>query len=316
MMISLLVFLAGCGGVQNKSDAGSEQQEKMVSLKIGILSVPDILPLVVGIEKGYYEQAGINLELIPFQSAVERESALQAGHLDGVITDMIVAYLLKAGGVPVKITSITSGVVPSEGRFGIASAPNSNITSLGDLQGKRVGISHNTIIEYVLDGLLEQSGLDESHVEKIPVPKIPVRLEMLMNGQLDAAVLPDPFLAFAEFAGASVVADDTTGDNLSQVVLVFHGDVLENKFETLKRFYQGYVKAIDDINSDREQYRELFVKEARVPEAISESYTVPVYPKPSLPAKDDMERVYNWLANKGVVTVQIPYEDMIVHDLY
>ena len=55
---------------------------------------------------------------------------------------------------------------------------------------------------------------------------MPVRFELLMNGQLEAAALPEPLLTLAESQGAKILRDDTTGENLSQTVLVFSDEYL------------------------------------------------------------------------------------------
>ena len=109
---------------------------------------------------------------------------------------------MKNSGVPVRITSLITGVTPEEGPFGLVAAPKSNIKSLQELQGKKVGICFNSIIEYVFDGLAAQEGLTADFAEKVPVTKIPVRMEMLMEGQLDAAVFPEPFYLWPNFRGA------------------------------------------------------------------------------------------------------------------
>lgn len=312
-VIVLLFFVtAGC----SSPNRGTGGQKNTDHLKIGIFPISDILPLVVGKENGYFTAEGINLELVPFQSAVEKESAFQAGRLDGVITDMVVACLMRDTGTPAVITSLTLGAAPGEGRFGIAAAPNSGIRTLEDLKGKKVGISTNTMIEYILDGLLYQAGLGEDYVEKVSVPKIPVRMEMLMEGKIDAAIFPDPLLTLAEHQGAPLVADDTWGENLSQVVLVFNDNLVSGNPELLQRFYRGYARAVDAINSSPDNYRELFVRETNVPEVIKDIYDVPVFPGPTLPAPEDIRRVVDWLLGKKLITKPISYEDLTAHGIY
>ncbi|KUO53341.1 MAG: hypothetical protein APF76_08850 [Desulfitibacter sp. BRH_c19] len=310
-VLLLPILLAGCGNSQSSGQNGEN------TIKIGVFPIGDMLPLVVGIEEGYFKEIGVEIELVTFQSAVEKESAFQSGNLDGIITDVIVAYSLEGAGVPVKIGSLSLGVTPEEGPFGIVAAPGSEIKNLHDLQGKKVGMSYHTIIEYVLDGLLEQEGIDdENFVEKVSVPKIPVRLEMLMSGQLDAAILPEPLLSFAQIQGATLIADDTEGNNLSQVVLLFQSGFVEEKRDVLKSFYKGYSKSVEAINSNPEKYHELFITETGVPEAIKDTYSVPVFPEPKVPEQNDLDKVYDWLVKKELLDTPIKYEDLISNGLY
>lgn len=297
------------------TQAKPEEPNEPTVLKIGALQVEDRLPLVVAEQNGYFAEQNLKVELIPFQSAVEKDSALQSGQLDGVITDIIVAALLKDSGLDAKITTLTSGASPQEGRFAILGAPGKDFTTLNDLVGKSIGISNNTIIEYVTDGLLKEAALNPGDVNKVSIPKLPVRLEMLLSGQVDAAMLPDPLAAFAEYQGAKLLAADTSV-NLSQVVLVMSGKTLQDKQAGVKGFFTAYAKAVRDINSEPEKYRALLIAEANLPEPIQNTYQMPHFPTPQLPAEQDVNQVLEWLAGKGILNNSVVYQDLIQEGLY
>ncbi len=71
----------------------------------------------------------------------------------------------------------------------LLSAPGSGLRSASDLAGVPIGISKNTIIEYVTDRLLAAEGLDQKKITKKSVPVIPERYQLLLQGQLKAATL-------------------------------------------------------------------------------------------------------------------------------
>ena len=118
-------------------------------LRFGVLPVVDTLPLLVGQEAGTFLDQGIDLELVSFQSALERDAALQAGKLDGYFGDILNTLLLIQSGQPVKILTTAFHTHPDHRMFGIAAAPGSGITSMDQLKGKDVAISRATIIDYV-----------------------------------------------------------------------------------------------------------------------------------------------------------------------
>lgn len=310
LIVMGLILSLGC------SKEGQEEKTALTTVKIGVLPVEDTMPFIIGMEKGYFAQEKIKVELVPFQSAMEKESALQSGQLDGVITDLLVAALLKDSGLDIKITSLTSGVTPREGRFAIVTAPGKKITNLADLKGKKIGVSQNTIIEYVTDGILQEGGLAPQEVEKVLIPKLPVRLEMLLNGKIDAATFPDPLAAYAEAKGAVAFGDDTAQANLSQVVLVMDGDFIGEKEDVLKGFFAAYKKAVEEYNDDPEKYRDLLVKQARVPEEIQKDYSLPLFPAPSLPQEKEIADVIAWLQEKGVIKNNLSYGELVEEGLY
>lgn len=309
IIVLILTVLAGCAPKNEvKTEAGK--------LKIGTLPLEDNLPILVAQKNGYFTQENLEIELIPFQSPVESQSAFQSGQLDGMITDMLIAALLKSGGDDLRITSLTLGATPQEGRFAIVAAPKSAINTVADLKGKTIGISTNSIIEYVTDGLLTAGGLSPSEVQKTTVAKIPVRVEMLLNNQIDAITVPDPQVTYLAAKGARIVADDTQGENLTQAVIIMTGKALNEKKDVIASFYKAYAKAIDDINNSPDQYKELLVKDVNIPADIAESYQVQHYSKPQLPREKEVNGILAWLRDKKLLKKDITYNDLVEKELY
>lgn len=120
------------------------------TLKIGLLPNEEVLPFYVAIEEGLYQKHGVDVEVVHFQSAAERDAALQAGAVDGVEGDLLAVAMIRQGGTPVKAVSLAMGATPQEGRFALLAAPGT-ITDAEELNGKRLAISKNTIIEYTAD---------------------------------------------------------------------------------------------------------------------------------------------------------------------
>ncbi len=309
VILLLVVSIAGCA-------PEGEVKTELSQLKIGTLPLEDNLPILIAEQNGYFAQENLKVELIPFQSPVESQSAFQSGQLDGMITDMIIAALLKGSGDDLRITSLTLGATPEEGRFAIVSSPKSTITNVQDLKGKSIGISSNSIIEYVTDGLLTEGGVNPSEVQKTTVAKIPVRIEMLLNNQIDAITVPDPHVSYTVAKGAKIVAEDTKGKNLTQAVLIMKGKALNDNAESIKRFYKAYARAVNDINQSPDQYKDLLVKNVNIPADIAGSYKVQHYSKPQLPAEKEVNNVLNWLKNKNLLKNEVTYENLVQKGLY
>lgn len=275
-------------------------------LKIGILPITEALPFILMEEEGKPE----NLEIIVFNSALERDAALQGGQVDGCITDPLASAILADRGMNVVLSSLILGSDPKEGRFAILAAPGSSLNSPQDLKGIPIGISSNTIIEYVTDSLLTDAGLTEGEIVKEEIKKMPVRFQMLIAGQIEAATLPDPLAFFAQSKGAKLVIDDTSGENISQVVLLLTGKALEEKGPQIKQMYEAYDKHVDNINRSPDSYREILVERARLPKPISSTYPVDRFPKARLPDRDSVDRVIQWAKNKGLVFGPVTYEHL------
>ncbi len=263
-------------------------------VKLGVFADADSLPFMLCETEGLFAAEGVAVELLRFQSAVERDSAFQAGAVDGVITDVLAVMLAEQGGFPVRITSLT------DGRYGIAVAPGLAAASLGELAGKPIGMSSNSVIHYMVDTLMSAAGVASSNINLIPIPKMPVRLESMLAGQTAAAGMPEPFLTTAQIRGAKVIAS-TDDYGLGVGVLAFSSGFLSSRTADVERLYRAYWKAAQRINADPDAYRPLLVKKAGFSEEAAKAYRFVVYKKPRLPSMDDMGKAAAWLSAKGLL---------------
>ncbi|KNZ69287.1 NLPA lipoprotein [Thermincola ferriacetica] len=315
-VISILVCLTaftGLTGCQKATTPKSTAENTLNQpLNIGVLFIEDNLPFFIAEQEGAFEKAGLKVKLIPFQSAAERDAALQAGQIDGEAADLVAAALLKKGGTDVRISSITLGATPQEGRFVLLAAPGSNITRVEELKNVPIAVSENTIIEYITDQLLLGAGFAPAEIKKISVPKMPIRLQMLTNNQVKAALLPDPLASLAEKQGAQVIIDDTKiKTNVSQVVLLFRKDAIDKKRAAIKKLVQVYSEAARNLTRNPDKYRSLLIEKAKIPDPIKDTYKSPTFSKPTVPSKEDIDRVLNWMVGKKLLDKKYSYDEMV-----
>jgi len=305
--ISIFAFflLAGCSQEDNSENA----------LKIGILPNEEVLPLYVAQEEGFFEKYGIDVEIVNFQSAAERDAAIQAGAVDGVEGDLLAVALIRQGGTPVKAVSLAMGASPEEGRFAMLAAPGT-IENIDDLKGKTLAISKNTIIEYVADQMLLAKGIKPQEVQKVNIAKMPLRAEMLLQGEVTAAVLADPLAVHAELKGAKVLVDDTKlSENISQSVYFFRDDVIKSKRSAIRKFLQAYRDGAEAVAENPEKYRDLFIEKVNIPVELQSSYPVPSFSPLELPAKKDTQRVIDWLRDNNLLTKDYSYTDIVTDEV-
>jgi len=312
LLLALLAAAgAGCRAVSDKT-AGDEQAPQPIT--IGLLPIVDSLPFYVAEKNGYFADAGVEVELQLYQSAVLRDTAMQAGEIDGLLGDILAALALKNGGTDVKIVSVSLGATPAEGRFAILAAPGAKISAVDDLKRVEIALSPNTIIEYVVDRLLTSRGFTPDEIRDLVIPKIPDRYQMLMSGQIQAACLPDPFITLGEFEGAKVIVDDTEGLNLSQTVIVFTADAIANNAAGISRLFEAYSRAVEAINADPEAFRPLMVEVARLPEAIQATYVIDHFSPPQVPTREQVGAVIEWMEAKNLISPGLTYEDIVTDE--
>lgn len=285
--VSLLALSCTGGGRGSTAATG---------LRIGAMSSMDYLPYVVACDRGIYDSLGVNVEIVKFFSANDRDAAFQSGNVDGTVIDLTGAVMQQAAGTDLKV------VMKHDGVFTLVARSGAGIESVSGLKGRNIAVSRNTVIEYSTDKMLQQSGVDPASVVKTEVNKIPLRLEMLRSGQTDACILPDPFATMALADGG--VSLGTTGDaGISVTATVLTGDALRNKAEAVSLLIEGYNLAVEYMRSHPvEQWRDIIVKDAGVPEALLPSVSLPEYMPASLPSAEDVRSTVQWLESKGLVS--------------
>lgn len=280
------------------------------SLKIGLLPIEDSVPFYLAEQERMFARENLAVELIPFQSALERDSALAAKAIDGAIDDPIGAILFDKGEGRLKITSLCLGEHPAEGPFAILASPGSKLKSVKDLRGVEIAVSKSTIIEYVTDRLLAEHGFATADMKKLEVVKMPIRMQMLLSDTVKAATLPEPLASIAIGKGARILASDAESPvSLSQTVIVFRSEVLNQRRMEVAAFFRAYGSAVQALNTDSERFRALFIDKGRIPPFLAATYPIPRYPLPQPFSAELYRPVIEWLVAKQL-SASLPYATM------
>ena len=280
-------------------------------LKLALIPVLDTIPIFIAQQNGYFAEQGITVETIPVKSPQERDVLVTTGQVDGVLTDLQSVGLLNKDAPKLKAVYTSRRPFPNAPMFRILAGPKTNISAPADLKGVPIGISANTVMEYLTDRMLTGEGLKPEEIAKIEIGQIPVRFEQLMNGNIEAAALPDPLAQGAMAAGAKLIVDDSKYADLSQSVLTFTTDTLNAKPGTVKKFLVAWEKAVNELNTNPGKYQSVLIEQGRVPKSIQDSYTMPPFPGRGVPTEDEVKDVVSWLKAKGLVGRDIPYTDVV-----
>lgn len=299
------------------SESGSAQAAEasgsasVAALTIGTLATEDILPLWVAQSEDLYAAEGLAVEIVPFQSATELISGVASGEVDLAMTDIMVTASMFASGVDVQMQWVTLGTAADQGRFGIMVGPDSTVESLTDLADVPIGVGSNTILEYVMDKLMEAAGVPDDKIVVEELQKLPVRYQAMASGEVAAAALPGTLLALGEASGCKLVADDTQGENLSQSVMIARTDFISDDAgaHQIAALEDVWNTAADMVNDNPEAYRTVLVENANLPEAIAETYPISTYPRVQLPTAAMVDPVLDWMEQKGYLTQPVKYDE-------
>lgn len=299
MTAVMTASMVACGSTKEES------KEEKTKLSVGVMGSIDAVPLVIAEQNGYFAEEGIDLDLQIFAAAKDRDAALQAGELDGVLCDEVAISIYQNSDINMKITGTTNG------SWTLVAGKDSGITSLSDLKGKKIGISENTMIEYLADDIAESNGLEVSDIEKVAIAAMPARLEALKNNQIDAAILPAPFNDTAVADGGVEVTKIYNKDIMISVT-AFLQEAIDKDANAIKGFYNAYNKAIEFINSnDISEYEDIIISTVGYSEDMRGNIVLPEFKTNYLPAEENVQNVLDWAKNKGLLTKDIKAQDVI-----
>ena len=299
LVLLVSVTIVGCS--KNKEETGSES---IKTLTIGVMPDVDSLPFIIAQHNEYFKEEGIQVKIEHFKSASDRDTALQTGKIDGAISDMLAVVFFNDSDFDVKITSKT------DGSFKLISGKDSGISEIGQSKGKSIGISKNTIIEYLTDRIMQATDIDVTSPKKVAIPKIPTRLEMLNNGKIDMATLPEP-LASAAIATGGKLVSSSEKLGINPGVMLFTKDAIDSKTEEIKSLYKAYNKSIKFLKEEKkESYIDFVIEEAGFPGTVKKTLTLPDYSVASMPSEKELEEVLIWLKAKDLTTNDYKLQDV------
>lgn len=293
---------------------GRAAENSLPLLRLALLPTPDALPVHVAQQQGLFVKEGVDVRILPVGSAVARDQLIQADQADGMINEILGAANFNRENVLVKI--IATARLPKQDTplFRILAAPGSGLTTAADLARVPVGISKNTIIQYITEHLLIDNGVAPEHLRFSSVPVLPERLQLLLSRQIKATTLPDPLAASAMAAGAIEIVNDARREDISVTTLTFTKQATEEKKAALSAFMRAWNQAVEQINENPEQWRPLFLEKIRIPKNVIQSYPLPTFPQQALPTRAQWAGVMTWMLEKNQLTTPLDYDESVTDE--
>jgi sulfonate transport system substrate-binding protein len=193
MSISKLISTAALGaliltvGCDKKDGASSDAGGDRVKVRVGYIGITCEAPIFCAVEKGFFEEEGLNVELVKCEWSKYKD-VLALGGFD--ITHHLIMYLLKPieQGLDVKFTA---GI--HRGCLRVQAAANGKVQTVQDLRGKRIGVPGMGTPPFIFaNRVLNANGIDGSRDvswQVFPAGELGLALE---KGEVDAVADSEP----------------------------------------------------------------------------------------------------------------------------
>lgn len=284
----VMILLSGCSVNTDTPDNDT------YTLSVGVMPSVDAAPIYLADAKGYFTDAGVEVEVRTYTNGTDRETELQTDHVDGVVTDILGLVTNVEAGFAVKATSSTDTAFP--------------VLIYGDSDEKQsvsVGMAEVSVTNYLSDGFLK-----EYQIEKQFINAISQRMEMVIEGLLDMAIIPEPMASQGELQGLKKVMM-TNDDAYSPNILVFRQSVIDDNSEAIKRFYIAYNRAVADINNDDSEARDLLISNLNLNPDIKDLITLPQYQPAQMASEAQATKIALWASKELGVVITTSYSDWV-----
>ena len=250
LLACAMLLLCGCGAQKNNGGSSDDLKE----LDVVLDWYPNALHafLYVAIEKGYYAEEGLKVNIRFPSNANDAISLVAAGQADiGLYYQQDVIQARAEQNVPVKsIGAVVQGPLNI-----VLSLKDKNITSAQDLVGKTIGYAGTELSEALIRSIMQYVGADYSDVTMVDVGFD--LMSSMTTGNVDATIgcLVNHEVPQMEEEGFEVnwFALDSYGvPTYYEGVFLANDDAIANDSETLSAFLRASAKGFADMKADPE----------------------------------------------------------------
>lgn len=226
-----------------------------LALKVAVMPTLDCMPLFVAKERRLFDTLGVDVRLRMRKAQMDIDTALIGGSVEGAVSDSVRVARMRSRGTALTEVGTTN---TSWQLVGNRSARLKEVKQLGD---KMVAMTRYSATDFLTDHVL--TGVKTTAtVYRVQINDVPLRLQMLLNNEMDALWLPEPQATTAREHGHTVLWD-TEKHNLWLGRVVFRdkalGDARVKK--QIDVFKQAYNMACDSLNQRGvSAYADLVVK--------------------------------------------------------
>lgn len=240
-------------------------------------------PLIVAVEKGYFRDAKLDVDLKYFPTGGDTIAAFVGGSIHMGSSGSTPTIHLRSRPFPVKIVSRVSDISGAQQLI-----VKQNVKSLKELYGKKIGVMRGTASDALFNSIVKGYGLDASKFELVNMGPTEM-LQGFVRGAVDAVALWEPHSTRARktgngkvlvsathsFMDAKPAAKRVYGDHS---VLFASETYIRDNGPAVRAVLTALVRAMDFIDKNRKEAVAILAKELNLaPEDMSDVMNVNRY---------------------------------------
>ncbi|MGW5644902.1 ABC transporter substrate-binding protein [Saccharopolyspora sp. NPDC003752] len=306
-----LLGTSGCGLLGgSQAESGGNGLVEKANLRVGALPINDLAPLHLAVRNGYFQQEGLTVEIVTAPDGSAALNSTIGGDYDITYSSYVPFFQAQAKGIAdLKIVADCASATPNT--TVIMTSPGSKVRLPQDLAGKKIAISGpNTITELLVKATMHAHGVDYSKVQLAPIPFINMPAA-LQQGQVDAAIVTEPFLTLAARNSGAVPVVDTATGPLEDLPLTGYGATAkfcQENPKTIAAFQRAMDRAVAEAQ-DRSKIEPLLPEFAKIDKDTAAIITLLKFNSRADATR--LQRVPRLMKDFGFITADLDVASMI-----
>ncbi len=202
----------------------------------------------LGVERGFYREAGINLTVNEGRGGAVTAQAIGAKSDQFGIVDGGTTIVSAVRGIPIK----TVMSLMNSGIFAVVARADSNIRTARDIEGKTIAVTAGDALTQLWPAVIRVNKLDASKIRLVnvdPAGKVIATLEKRTDallGSIDA----QSFQLEAKGVKTTMLSYDDLGVRLVGLTVVAHEDTLKSNPDLVRRFVRATRRSFETAKAE------------------------------------------------------------------
>ncbi len=282
-------------------------------VKIGAVVLGDfgvVTPTLVGIEKGYFKQNGLEAELIPFKGGPDLLKGVLSGSADIGITGATDPLVFRDRGTPIRALA----TIVEKNHFTLTVLPK--IRRLEDLKGGTIGCTVVGSTTWVFARMLakKMNWDPEKDVRIVGVGGLDAQMAALKRGEIQGTIFGDAGVVIeAEGSGRILMRLDELTPKWISLVAYSTDDIIKTKRDVLQRTLKSVFQGARFCRDNADESIKVASKAIGWPEpATRRAYELlrPLLSTDGRMDLDAMKFMQDTLLDLGVLKTRLPLTDM------
>ncbi len=292
-------------------------------LNVAITPRTSMSGLFVAVERGYFEEGGLQIETHPVNRSPQSIPLVAAGKMDAALPSIntaLVNAVAKGARLAIVAARQTLGAVCGRSNtiFGSAATFPEGLSDLRQLRGKKVSISgRQTFTEFSLDVLLGSAGMTSDDVEIVPLKQAEA-IAAIYGGRIDALMASylrvDPTDVSERFVRGPQLADLIP--DLQRGFIVFGPTLLDGDVAVGANFLEAYLRgAADFIDGYIPQFFDDLARAEGVEPSVARAQCRDLMVEGGVIDRKSIQRFVDWTVQRGYCS-QRPGLDQLVDERF